>query len=162
MIGRCLLFLVLATPASAATGSWLIADGTGRPPSQEGRGHSAGESIRSLAVPLSPDRAEAFFLVETGRDQMTLHRPASRLILVLRYRTTEIRRRVAECRSASRGSALAPSDETNLELAICNGEYWLTTGAGKVRVRRGDSRHGRIVTSLPLPAGIDRAVPASP
>jgi hypothetical protein len=146
-------FASLPLPASADR-VWLADGPAPNPPSVAVQTEQRVPLDRSLPS----GHAEAFFWIETGGDQMVRGQRRPRLILVVRYGSTEVRRLIATCANPSRGSALAAATATELELALCDGEFWLTTGAGRVVVRRGPTARGPVVATFQLPAGIERAM----
>ena len=60
-------------------------------------------------------------------------RPA-RLEAVVRVKDQELVRTIAACQSPSTGSALGGGGERELEVALCDGEFWLVSEPGVVRV----------------------------
>jgi hypothetical protein len=110
--------------------------------------------IVQLASPLPAGRVEAFFALDTGGDQMTLARKEAGLVVVVRFDRTELRRTIASCREAALGSVLGGGTETVLEVAGCDGEYWLISEPRQVRVDRvapGGATTPIARTSLPSP-----------
>ena len=111
-----------------------------------------------LITPLAPGRAEAFFKLDTGGDQMTQHPKEAGLMVVVRVESNEYRQTIASCQNPGIGSALGGGTERELEVAICDGEYWLVTEPGIVIVVRMDKNpSGEEVTRFNLPGNV-RAV----
>jgi hypothetical protein len=113
--------------------------------------------VSALKDPLPDHRAEAFFSVNTGGDQMTLSRKQAGLELVVRYQAKELRQTIASCEEPSTGSALGGGTERELEVALCGGEYWLIAEPGQVLVERKDSTPPALVSAIPLPWSSVRA-----
>jgi hypothetical protein len=109
--------------------------------------------VGHVATPgLAEGRAEAFFTLDTGKDQMTEKSRPAALVLVVRYRSEELRRPVATCKAPSLGSALGGGTERELEVALCDGEFWLVAEPGRVLVMRMDSTPKTVVeVALPWP-----------
>lgn len=112
-----------------------------------------------LSAPMPAGKAQAYFELYTGGDHMTERRSEAGLVLVVRYGSSEFRQTIASCQEPGIGNVLWDGTETELEVTYCNGEYWLITEAGKVLVQKGDrTKRDNIITQIPLPPGIDRAV----
>lgn len=111
-----------------------------------------------LMTPLPPGRAEAFFKLDTGGDQMTQRPKEAGLMVVVRVESDEYRQTIASCQDPGLGSALGGGTERELEVAICDGEYWLVSEPGIVSVVRMDKKpDGEQVTRFDLPGSV-RAV----
>jgi len=111
-----------------------------------------------LATPLPAGRAEAFFKLDTGGDQMTRRPKEAGLVVVVRIESNEYRQTIASCVDPGLGSALGGGTERELEVAICDGEYWLVSEPGIVSVVRMDRKpNGQQVARFDLPGGV-RAV----
>ena len=119
---------------------------------------NADSSSHPIAPPLAAGRAEAYFTLDTGRDQMSEGAVQSQLIVVVRYGNTEQRHIIARCRESALGTALGGGTGKLLEIAGCDGEYWLETGGGVVKVSRITQNAQTEVFRLDLPKGIDAAV----
>jgi hypothetical protein len=77
---------------------------------------------------------------------------------VVRVEGDEYRQTIASCRNPGLGSALGGGTERELEVALCNGEYWLVSEPGTVFVVRMDKKpDGEQVTRFDLPGSV-RAV----
>lgn len=99
-----------------------------------------------------PERtALAFFALNTGGDQMTLSRKQAGLEAVVRYQDKELRQTIASCSDPSLGSALGGGTDRELEVAFCDGEFWLIAEPGRITVERKDQPTVRVVSSIPLP-----------
>jgi hypothetical protein len=59
-----------------------------------------------LQTPVPPGRAEAFFMLDTGGDQMTQRPREAELMVVVRMAHDEYRQTIASCRYPGLGSAL--------------------------------------------------------
>lgn len=113
-----------------------------------------------LQTSVPPGRAEAFFELDTGGDQMTQRPKEAGLIIVVRVGIDEYRQTIASCHEPSLGSALGGGTERELEVAICDGEYWLVSEPGSVSVVRMDRKPGgEPITRFDLP---DRVRAVSP
>ncbi len=111
-----------------------------------------------LHTPIPPGRAEAFFKLDTGGDQMTQRPKEAGLMVVVRVGIDEYRQTIASCQDPGLGSALGGGTERELEVAICDGEYWLVSEPGSVSVVRMDKKpNGEPVTRFDLPDSV-RAV----
>jgi hypothetical protein len=111
-----------------------------------------------LATPLPAGRAEAFFKLDTGGDQMTQRPKEAGLVVVVRVESNEYRQTIASCVDPGLGSALGGGTERELEVAVCDGEYWLVSEPGIVSVVRMDKKpDGEQVARFDLPDGV-RAV----
>ena len=119
---------------------------------------NADSSSHPIDPPLAAGRAEAYFTLDTGRDQMSEGTVQSQLIVVVRYGDTEQRHIIAHCRESALGTALGGGTAELLEVAGCDGEYWLETGSGMVKVSRIAHNAQTEVFRLDLPLGIDAAV----
>jgi hypothetical protein len=127
------------------------------PPQALGESTVNGEAELAKRVPSG--KAEAYFALDSGADQMTTNRKEARLIVIVRFGSTELRHIIASCGHPSLGSALGGVSDTVLEVAYCNGEYRLLSEAGKVLVQQqGAGKRLRIVTTIPLPAGTTQIV----
>jgi hypothetical protein len=81
--------------------------------------------------------ARASFDVYTGGDQMTQSvSPPRRLDLVIAFAAHEYRRSIATCADPAVGSALGGGTPRELDVAYCDGEYWLISEAETIRVDR--------------------------
>lgn len=89
-----------------------------------------------LAQSLPANHAEAFFRFNTGGDQMTYTKKEVGLMVVVRNGNSEYRQMIASCPDPGRGSALGGGTETVLDVAICDGEFWLMSYPGYVTVVR--------------------------
>jgi len=120
------------------------------------------EPVRTLLkTPLPPGRAEAFFAMNTGGDQMTLRPKEAGLMVVVRVGTDEYRQTIASCPDFGLGSALGGGTERELEVAMCDGEFWLMSEPGSVSVvRMNEKLNGETIARFNLPDGV-RAI-ASP
>jgi hypothetical protein len=113
-----------------------------------------------LNQPMELGRAEAFFELYTGGDQMSQQVKLVKLLIVLRYYDNEYRYIIASCSDPSLGSALGGGTNRVLEVALCNGEYWLISEPGKVIVLRTDEIHkGEIICNFELPDSIKAVTP---
>jgi len=111
-----------------------------------------------LQTPVPPGRAEAFFELNTGGDQMVLRPKEAGLMVVVRVGIDEYRQTIASCPDPGLGSALGGGTERELEIAVCDGEYWLISEPGRVSVVRMDRKPGgETITQFDLPDGV-RAV----
>jgi hypothetical protein len=111
-----------------------------------------------LQTPVPPGRAEAFFKLDTGGDQMTQRPKEAGLMVVVRVGIDEYRQTIASCQDPGLGSAFGGGTERELEVAICDGEYWLVSEPGTVSVVRMDKKTGgEPVTRFDLPDSV-RAV----
>ena len=111
----------------------------------------------STALP--PGRAEAFFTLNTGADQMGQRPKEAGLVVVIRVGSDEYRRTIASCREPGLGTALGGGTERELEVAACDGEYHLISEPGTVTVRRVDGQtRDEVVARFPLPDPRARAV----
>lgn len=118
-------------------------------------------TARVVASPrtLSPDRVEARFFIDSGRDQMTTAPRMSGLTLVVHIGDKEWRQTIATCVAASRGSALGGGTETILEVALCDAEFRLLSLPGSVVAERVKPDGGAIeVARIKLPKVTLRAV----
>ena len=116
------------------------------------------DTIR-LQQTLPPDRAEAFFALNTGGDQLTTRSKEAGLVVVVRFGDREIRQTIATCSDPALGSALGGGGERELEVAMCNGEYRLISEPGVVQALRVDAQGANeVVASVRLPAAGLRAV----
>jgi hypothetical protein len=105
-----------------------------------------------LKIPLPPGRAEAFFKLDTGADQMTQRAKETGLVVVMRIGGDEYSQTISSCRDPGLGSALGGGTERELQVAICDGEYWLISEPGTVTVLRVDRKpDGDEVTRFNLP-----------
>lgn len=114
---------------------------------------------RSAFTPALPaGSAQAFFALDTGRDQLASAKEAG-LELVVRFGATELRQTIASCAEPALGSALGGGTSAVLEVAICGSEIWLQTREGRVFASRVDGP-GRetVLATIALPAGVARAV----
>lgn len=135
-IGRYAMFLMccgLALIVAACSPN-------GNKPGTERRTLNAAPVKVLLKTPLPPGRAEAFFTLDTGADQMTQSRKEAGLVVVVRSENNEYRQTIASCQNPSLGSALGGGTERELEVAICDGEYWLVSEPGVVSVLRMDKK----------------------
>jgi hypothetical protein len=108
-----------------------------------------------LKTPLPPGRAEAFIALDTGADQMMRSRKEAGLMVVVRSENNEYKQTIASCQNPSLGSALGGGTERELEVAICDGEYWLISEPGVVSVLRMDKEpRGKQVFRFTLPGNI--------
>jgi hypothetical protein len=108
-----------------------------------------------LEKPLPPGRAEAFFKLDTSGDQMTLTSFEAGLIVVVRVGADQYQQTIASCPEPSLGSALGGGTERELEIAFCNGEFWLIAELGSVAVMRMDRKSGgELIARFDLPAGV--------
>ncbi len=113
-----------------------------------------------LQSPLPPGRAEALFRLDTGGDQMTETAREAGLVVVVRVGADEYRQTIASCADPGLGSALGGGTERELEVAICNGEFYLVSEPGLVSVVPvKDGVEGKAIARFELPAGV-RAVGA--
>lgn len=114
-----------------------------------------------LTQPLPAGHAEAFFRFETGGDQMTYTKKEVGLMVVVRNRNSEYRQMIASCSDPGRGSALGGGTETVLDVAICDGEYWLMSHPGYVtvvRVEQNSDMHE--ITKFSLTEGVRAVLPS--
>ena len=115
-----------------------------------------------LPSPLPSGKAEAFFALDTGQDQMTDRSKAPGLVVVVRYASTELRQMVATCRDPALGSALGGGTDTILEVAGCDGELRLISQPGQVCVDRiGKDDTSTTIARIPLPKSDMRATTPS-
>lgn len=113
-----------------------------------------------LLQPLPASEAEAFFRLETGADQMTQTRKEAGLMVVVRHGDNEYRQVISSCPDPGLGSALGGGTETELEVAICDGEYWLISHPGFVTVLRVEKTSGaQEIARFSLPPGVRAALP---
>lgn len=108
------------------------------------------ESI--LDTSLQPGQAEAEFDLDTSGDQGHIPRVQVGFQVVVRYGNKELRQTIASCDHAGFGDPI-------IDGATCDDDdYWLLSDNGKVIVEIRNGNSHKIVTQIPLPAGIDRAV----
>jgi hypothetical protein len=113
-----------------------------------------------LKNPLPPGIVEAFFTLNTGSDQMLQQPKEAGLVVVVRLDVTEYRQTISSCTDPGLGSALGGGTERELEVAICNGEYWLVTEPGTLSVIRMDKKpEGESIFHLKLPKGVTAVRP---
>lgn len=93
-----------------------------------------------LKTPLPAGRAEALFEMVLTGDQMSMTSTEVGLSIIVRHGDMEYRQIFASCRRPSSGSALGGGTERILEVAICNGEFWLISEPGLVSVHRMDKK----------------------
>jgi len=111
-----------------------------------------------LQTPIPPGQAEAFFELNTGSDQMGQLPKEAGLMVIVRVGIDEYRQTIASCPDPGLGSALGGGTERELEIAICDGEYWLISEPGRVSVMRMDKKPGgEQITRFDLPDNL-RAV----
>jgi hypothetical protein len=105
--------------------------------------------------------AQAFFALDTGRDQLASAKEAG-LELVVRFGATELRQTIASCADPGLGSALGGGTTEVLEVAICGAEIWLQTRDSRVFASRVDGP-GRetLLATIALPPEVARAVSPS-
>jgi hypothetical protein len=130
-------------------------------------GIESGRTVRSLdsqprtarlSSPLPSGKAEAFFALDTGQDQMTSRPKDAGLVVVVRYASTELRQTVATCGDPALGSALGGGTDTILEVAGCDGEVRLISSPGQVTVDRiGKDDASTTIARIPLPKSDMRA-----
>lgn len=120
--------------------------------------------IAPLLPALARGRAQAFFSVDAGADQLTDGAiPRRRLLVEIRIGGERLTRIVAYCAAAELGSALGGGTQRELEAAMCDGEYWLISEPGEVTVRKGDiSAAQEIVLRYELPDKSMRATSMRP
>jgi hypothetical protein len=124
------------------------------------RPHDSQPRTSHLSAPLPPGKAEAFFALDTGKDQMTDRSMDAGLVVVVRYASTELRQTVATCRDPALGSALGGGTDTVLEVAGCDGELRLISRPGQVRVERmGKDDASTTIARISLPNSDMRATP---
>lgn len=115
-----------------------------------------------LAQPLPTGHAEAFFRFETGGDQMTYTEKEVGLMVVVRNGNSEYRKMIASCPDPGRGSALGGGTEIVLDVAICDGEFWLMSYPGYVTVLQVDqSSDIHEITKFPLTGDVRAVLPGS-
>lgn len=153
-IGRSAVFLLLAC------------GGCGRVPADDTASVPRALDPAPIESPYSPSlpsgRAEAYFDLDTGADQMIGRPKQAALVVIVRYGSKQLRQRIASCQEPSLGSALGGGQDP-LEVAFCDGEYWLVAEPKSVLVLRIDAAGSRReVTRIPLPPPIQRAVRPSP
>ncbi len=108
-----------------------------------------------LETPLAPGQAVAFFKLDTGGDQMTQTPKEAGLVVVVRIGDYEYNQTIASCSDPGLGSALGGGTERELEVAICDGEYWLISEPGLVSVDRMDKKPaGEHITQIKLPDSV--------
>lgn len=106
----------------------------------------------TLASPALPDgEVIASFELDTGKDQMTLSRRRPRLEFVVRLLQQSIRQTIATCAQPSLGTALGGGTERELEVAFCDGEFWLIAEPGRIFVERKSPTGPAVVASVTLP-----------
>lgn len=116
--------------------------------------------MSKLQSPLPAGKAEASFRLDTGADQMTETPREAGLVVVVRVGADEYRQTVASCAEPGLGSALGGGTERVLEVALCNGEYFLISEPGVVTVLPvNDGVEGQAIARFELPKGV-RAVSA--
>ncbi|MGH8622588.1 MAG: hypothetical protein ACRET3_10650 [Burkholderiales bacterium] len=90
---------------------------------------------------------------------MTKQPKEAGLVVVVRIGRDEYRQTIASCRDPGLGSALGGGTGSVLEVAICDGEYWLLSEPGLVTVVRVDTRPDtQRVARFDLLDGTTRAV----
>jgi hypothetical protein len=113
-----------------------------------------------LLQPLPANEAEAFFRLETGADQLTQSRKEVGLMVVIRNGDDEYRQVISSCADPGLGSALGGGTETQLEIALCDGEYWLMSQPGSVSVLRVEKNlAAHEIVRFTLPTGTRAALP---
>jgi hypothetical protein len=112
----------------------------------------------SVSAPLPDRAAQAWFVIDTGGDQMVLERKRPRLSVVVRYRSQTLQRTLASCSEPSMGSALGGGTERELDVAFCEGEFWLIAEPGAVFVENRSTTPARVVAKFQLPWPEVRAV----
>ncbi len=116
--------------------------------------------ISTLTNALPAGQAEAGLSIYTSGDQMSLRRVQVGLVLWVRYADQYLEQTIASCDQAGKGDALSSMTGIELDVADCDGKlYWLSSENGQVRVQQGEfNPNDRIVATIALPAGIERAV----
>ncbi len=113
-----------------------------------------------LTTTLPAGKAEALFRLDTGGDQMTQTAREAGLVVVVRVGEDEYRQTIASCAEPGLGSALGGGTERELEVALCNGEFYLVSEPGLVTVVPvKDGVEGPPIARFELPDGM-RAVGA--
>lgn len=103
---------------------------------------------------LSKERAEAFFSLDSGADRSDTSSRQAGLLVVVRFGAEKLEQVVATCRDPALGSALGGGSGEVLEVALCNGEFWLVSKPGEVLVNRiEDGGTQSVVTRIQLPPG---------
>ena len=108
--------------------------------------------VIELKQPLDKGLAEAYFKLNLSGDQMMQKARKAELLLVVRYEDKEYRQVIAKCKHPSLGNVLGGGTVRELEVALCNGEYWLISEPGSVIVLRMDKKSNGIkVACFELP-----------
>ena len=114
-----------------------------------------------LKTPLPKGMVEAFFNdLDTGGDQMSRAREAG-MVLVVRMGDAEYRQTIASCRNPVRSTELGGGNARELEVAMCNGEYWLVTEPGLLQVIRKGNQPEQSITQFKLPDNVRAVSPAN-
>lgn len=153
---RTLLFSLLVVLSCASKSN--RSDPTGIESGRSLRHLDSQPRTSHLPSPLPEGKAEAFFSLDTGQDQMTDRPKDPGLVVVVRYASTELRQTVATCRDPALGSALGGGTDTILEVAGCDGELRLISQPGQVWVNRiGKDEASTTIARIPLPKSDMRA-----
>jgi hypothetical protein len=131
-----------------------------RPSTVRAEQPSGGHELRTAApsAPLKDRTAQAWLAIDTGGDQMVLERKTPRLRVLVRYQSKTMEQMLASCAEPSMGSALGGGTERELEVAFCEGEFWLIAEPGAVLVEDRSTTPARVVAKFQLPWPEVRAV----
>jgi len=89
---------------------------------------------------------------------MVLARKTPRLSVLVRYQSNTLQQTLASCAEPSMGSALGGGTERELDVALCEGEFWLIAERGAVWVEERSTTPARVVAQFQLPWPDVRAV----
>jgi len=150
-------YFAIAALACLSSAAYTLYDYLMRP---ERRPLDAAPVKTRLQAPVPPGRAEAFFTLNTGGDQMGQRAKEAGLMVIVRVGTDHYQQTIASCPDPGLGSALGGGTERELEIAACDGEYWLISEPGRVSVVRMDKKQeGETITQFDLPDGVRAVTP---
>ncbi len=89
---------------------------------------------------------------------MVLERKTPRLRVLVRYESKTLSQTLASCAEPSMGSALGGGTERELDVAFCEGEFWLIAEPGAVWVEDRSTTPARVAAKFQLPWPEVRAV----
>ena len=115
----------------------------------------------SLKTPLPQGLVEAFFELNTDGDQMSERPKEAGLVVVVRIGDTEYRQTIASCKVPGLGAEYGGGTTRELEVAMCNGDYWLVTEPGSVQVIRKNTHPEQSITQFKLPGNVRAVTPAN-